>query len=280
MKLLTLNTYSWMLEDSLSKLDQLAKAIHRENFDIIALQEVNQTISAPELPVEYLLNRGFIFKDKSPKIKKDNFALNLIEKLHSLGTNYYWSFAKNHIGYDKFDEGVSILSRHKITAVTDFFISKSTSYSDYKTRKTVGLKTLINGSEKWFFSIHMGWWDDDTDPFSNQWNIVQNKLKKYQSNEIYLMGDFNSPFEIRNQGYDLITKDKIWFDTHNLAINHDSGQTVIKKIDGWKNKTTPSAMRIDYIFKNSSDIIKSSNVIFNGDNYPIVSDHFGICIEE
>ena len=66
MKLLTLNTYSWMLEDSLSKLDQLAKAIHRENFDIIALQEVNQNISAPELPVEYLLNRGFIFKDKSP----------------------------------------------------------------------------------------------------------------------------------------------------------------------------------------------------------------------
>ena len=92
MKLLTLNTYSWMLEDSLSKLDQLAKAIYRENFDIIALQEVNQNISAPELPVEHLLNRGFIFKDKSPKIKKDNFALNLIEKLHSLGTNYYWSF--------------------------------------------------------------------------------------------------------------------------------------------------------------------------------------------
>ena len=39
-------------------------------------------------------------------------------------------------------------------------------------------------------------------------------------------------------------------------------------------------MRIDYIFKNNNKPIYQSKTIFNGTNYPIVSDHFGLYINE
>lgn len=42
MKLLTLNTHSWLEDQQLTKIDALAEEIARERYDIVALQEVNQ----------------------------------------------------------------------------------------------------------------------------------------------------------------------------------------------------------------------------------------------
>lgn len=46
-KCLTLNTHSWMEVNALKKLFDLAEHIFREKYDIICLQEVNQSISSP-----------------------------------------------------------------------------------------------------------------------------------------------------------------------------------------------------------------------------------------
>ena len=54
----------------------------------------------------------------------------------------------------------------------------------------------------------------------------------------------------------------------------------MKSIDGWNSNINPVLMRIDYIFKNNNEKIKSSNVIFDGKKYPVISDHFGVFIEE
>lgn len=280
MKILTLNSFSWMSENPQEKLEQLANAIFEERFDVIAMQEVNQSIGAAEISLEVLKQSSYIFADEAVKIKEDNYALALVEKLNKLGLNYSWTYTPNHIGYDRFDEGVAILSAHNILEVKDFYISKAKEHSDIKTRKILGANISINGNNKWFFSIHMGWWDDKTDPFKEQWNTLQDKLKVYQDKEIYLMGDFNVPYEVRNQGYDLIIGDHAWFDTHPSAKISDSGKTVIKKIDGWRESDGDPSMKIDYIFKNQSSDIISSKVIFDGKKYPIVSDHFGLYITE
>ena len=62
-----------------------------------------------------------------------------------------------------------------------------------------------------------------------------------------------------------------------MAEKKDDGITVEKNIDGWKD--SKNEMRIDYIFTNKEIKVKESKVIFNGKNYPIVSDHFGIEVE-
>lgn len=62
------------------------------------------------------------------------------------------------------------------------------------------------------------------------------------------MGDFNSPAEVRNEGYDLINASG-WYDCYNLAKEKDNGFTVEKVIDGWKDKLKEKTnIRIDHIW--------------------------------
>ncbi|MEG0996309.1 MAG: hypothetical protein RSC91_11200 [Clostridia bacterium] len=39
-------------------------------------------------------------------------------------------------------------------------------------------------------------------------------------------------------------------------------------------------MRIDYILTNRDGLTASSRVIFNNSFYPVVSDHFGVLVQE
>lgn len=47
MKLLTLNCHSWQEENQLQKIKYLAEIINEKKYDVIALQEVSQSIEAP-----------------------------------------------------------------------------------------------------------------------------------------------------------------------------------------------------------------------------------------
>lgn len=261
MKLLTLNTHSLVEKNWQKKLNILANAIVKEQFDIMAFQEVNQSIVAP-------------FAIQERKIKEDNYAYLLAQKLKEKSLNYNWVWCANHIGYSKFDEGLALFSKRPIEDVVEVLISKNSSYENYKTRRILGIE--VNNS--WYFCVHMGWWCDEEDPFSNQWNKIKELLKdtKFMNKKLYLLGDFNSPAHIKNEGKDLITKSG-FYDTFELAKICDEGTTVEKNIDGWKDNLV-NKMRIDYIFQNHKTKPKSSQVIFNKQNYKVVSDHFGICL--
>ena len=54
----------------------------------------------------------------------------------------------------------------------------------------------------------MGWWNDEEEPFVDQWKCIQETLKdsKYREGTIWLMGDFNSQDDVRGEGYDLVLK--------------------------------------------------------------------------
>ena len=47
MKLLTLNTHSWLEVHQIPKIFELAQFIVREQVDVVALQEVNQFVKSP-----------------------------------------------------------------------------------------------------------------------------------------------------------------------------------------------------------------------------------------
>lgn len=67
------------------------------------------------------------------------------------------------------------------------------------------------------------------------------------------------------------------------AEQKDSGVTVEEEIDGWRDVegggAVKDAKRLDYIFCNTQKKVKSSQVVCNGKNYPVVSDHYGVMIE-
>ena len=67
------------------------------------------------------------------------------------------------------------------------------------------------------------------------------------------------------------------------AEQKDSGVTVEEEIDGWRDGEGGGAVkdvkRLDYIFCNTQKKVKSSKVVCNGKNYPVVSDHYGVMIK-
>ena len=135
------------------------------------------------------------------------------------GIYYEWTWISAKTGYGKYDEGMALLSKKPIARVQQFLTSKTDDYENWKTRRILGIQP--EGSSDWFFTVHMGWWNDEEEPFVDQWKCIQETLKdpKYREGTIWLMGDFNS-----------------------------------------------------------QDDVRTSNVICNGKNAPVVSDHYGVMI--
>ena len=261
MKLLTLNTHSLIEDNENQKLIETFQWIKEHEPDVIALQEVNQSIVSP-----------LIYKN----IRSDNYAHRMNELLNSNGLRYEWVWIPIKLGYSKYEEGVALFSKYPIQMIENNLLSKTQDFSNWKTRRALGIQCKVNNELIWFFTVHMGWWNDQEEPFVNHWNAIQNRLKK-KKETIYLMGDFNSVDCVKNEGYDLITSQG-WYDLYQTALNKDEGYTVQGKIDGWKDEK--ECKRIDYIFSNKNIKPKIHKTVFNGLDGPIVSDHFGIYVEE
>ncbi len=265
MKLLTLNTHSLAEENYYEKLKIFVSAVFREKPDIIALQEVNQTAAAAAVAS----CGGLVIRD-------DNHVFNAARMLEDLGMKYFWNWLPIKRSYGKYDEGIALMSLSPIIETDSVTVSRDDSYNDWKTRKLLGIRTE-SLPDTWFFSVHFGWWDDPDDPFSEQWQRCAEYMKKYGN--VWLMGDFNNPAEIKGEGYDLVSASK-YRDSYLLAKTKDSGITVHGIIDGWRDRLScRNGMRIDHIRCSEKNIIKSSRVIFNGENYPTVSDHCGVIVE-
>lgn len=131
MKLLTLNCHSWQEENQVEKIKYLAEVIKEKQYDVIALQEVSQSIDA---------------KLVNSIIKEDNFAKLLIDELNKLDEykyNFIWDYS--HIGYDIYEEGLAILTKHEIEDFKSFYISKSDDKTNYRSRNIINIKVKING---------------------------------------------------------------------------------------------------------------------------------------
>ena len=273
MKLLTLNTHSLVEDNYSTKLDAFVSAIAEQRPDIIALQEVNQTIAETQADV---ISEGYVPCVENIVIRKDNHVYKAAELLEGAGVKYYWTWLPLKKGYNKYDEGIALMSRSRIIETDVVRISETDDYNNWKTRKIIGIRTEA-APDEWFFSVHYGWWDDLDEPFQNQWQKTAEYMKKYS--RVWLMGDFNSPAEVRNEGYDMINSGG-WYDSYTLARTRDNGITVGKVIDGWRDKVSGTdGMRIDQIWCSQKAEIASSEVIFNGANKPVVSDHYGVAAE-
>jgi len=270
MKLLTLNTHSLAEENYPEKLKAFVSAIVAEQPDIMALQEVNQSIGAKAVVPEKLMN---FTPCGSIPVKEDNHAYNAVKKLSEKGIDYYWTWLGIKKSYGRYEEGISLLCRKPIAETDIITVSSIDDYNNWKTRKIIGVRTE-GCPDEWFYSVHFGWWDDKDEPFQKQWKRFSDNFS--DKKVIWLMGDFNSPAEVRDEGYDMV-KNCGWLDSYYLAEYKDDGITVGRIIDGWKDRIFHTkGMRIDQIWSSKPREIISSRVILNGRNYPVVSDHYGV----
>ena len=108
MKLLTLNTHSLIEPDYEAKREIFVTFLAAEQPEVFALQEVNQTASAPllgDVPAGYYPCPGNMVL-----LKADNHAAAVARMLEQRGVHYYWSWLPAKVGYDIYDEGAAVFS--------------------------------------------------------------------------------------------------------------------------------------------------------------------------
>jgi len=268
MKVFTLNTHSWMEKEPLEKLEQLAQVILARDYDLFALQEVNQTIAEQTVETDNYFHPEAL---AGLSIHSDNFALLLAESLRAKGINYYWCWTPVHIGYDKFHEGLALFSKEPIEAFGQV-VSNKQEFADYRTRKVLLGKTMCKGHEVLALSCHNSWWTQKPDEgFFYEWQQTLKLLENFELPKI-LLGDFNNSAEQRMEGYDLVKE--TFLDVYVYADEKDGEYTVNKEIDGWTGNS--QSLRIDFIFTTETIQAKRYEVVFDGRKTPIISDHFGV----
>lgn len=279
MKILTLNTHSLQETDYEEKLGFFLEFILREQPDLIALQEVNQPAAASAVRD----CRGLVqLPGIRIPLKEGNHALRIVRCLGDGGVPVSWAYLPVKLGYGRYDEGVAVLRLNGRISSTDVCtISRADDYQNWRTRKVLGVQ--VDDRPEWFYTVHMGWWQDEQEPFADQWAALSNHLaQRKKHSRVWLLGDFNAPAELRGQGYDLISASG-WQDACLLAEEKDAGFTVRGVIDGWHgmqvDEIVPEGMRIDHIWVSKTVPVDRCRVVFNGKYEPVVSDHFGVLLE-
>ena len=266
MKIMTINTHSYIEENSEEKLKIFTDAISRLKPDIIAMQEVNQKTSS-----EPFIDDGkLVLNQFGMPLKEDNYALRAAKNLAEKGSFYKLLWLGMKRAYDSYEEGLCFLCKKNVLSSCAFRISKCVS-DNWRKRMVLGIEV----NKEWFYNVHMGRWDDNEDPFYDQWLCLNEKAA--HGTPRWLMGDFNAPSDYENEGYGTILSGG-WHDTFMLAKEKDGGATVFEKIDGWKDKTSFENKRIDYIFTDTKREIEYSYTVFNGKNEKRVSDHSAVLI--
>ena len=264
MKFLTLNTHSWMEKDPEQKFQLLLQDILENSYDLICFQEINQEITSAQVEAGPLYQP---LRSAEP-IHQDHYVRLLVEKLADHDQNYYWTWAYNHIGYDRYHEGVAILSKTPIEA-REILVSDVDDPTDYHTRRVALAETVVEGKELAVASVHLSWWDKG---FQEEWARFEAVLKELNK-PLLLAGDFNNP--AGQEGYQAILASPLGLqDAFEVAQEKSGSYTVPPEIDGWKGNTEP--LRIDYIFTTKDVQVENLDVVFDGSNSPQVSDHYGL----
>lgn len=277
MRLLTLNAHNLTAAEE-ARLSGFVAGVLSLRPEVIALQEIGQRRDAPPAgPV--LLAGCFPVQTRIP-VRADNGAAHAAQRLRRAGLACHWAYLPMKRGYDRYDEGLALLSiGRRIRRAEPFLLSAADSYGDWRTRWALGVQ--LEGLPDWFFSVHMGWWQDEGEGFPAQWRRLHAAAsEKARHAPVWLLGDFNAPAHQRGEGYDLMAADG-WHDTFHEAVRRSGCATVPSAIDGWRGVRSEAAaqgMRIDMIWHAAPGGIASSRVVFRGDTEAVVSDHYGVLV--
>lgn len=274
MKLLTLNTHSWLEMHQIHKIKILADFIVSEDIDVIALQEVNQNSDslAENFPQNYLSVTNIPLKDS-------NFGVFLMKFLNAAEVSYQWSWTDSHESWGIYDEGVALFSRVPIKQVRALELSESRfTFSDVFRRCALAMELEVNGHSLWAVSAHMNWWlKHDIHLFEHDFASLDAQIRELAGPDpVVLLGDFNNDAAISSEGYQQMMSAG-WYDSFKNSKIQDGEFTVHKNISGWEENSC--AMRIDYVLCSTPVQFESYRVVFADNTAEAISDHAGILVE-
>ena len=246
LSLITINLHCLEEENIEEKQNIIVNEIIERNADVIFLQEVAQ-----------YANRDVIFGD----IKKSNYGYELHQKLNEKGYFYEYMFTPIKFSFNKYDEGLGILSKYPMGNVSFKYISKSKDYNDWKSRKY--LKATIKPFEGYIdlFTTHLGW-DSEKESYLKQ---CKKMVKDITNPHTIIGGDFNIPVD-----------SEYYHKTVQLGLIDLYGKNEERKYDPTfedQLDVHQQSSRIDYIFGTQNYPVVEQEIIFKD---PMVSDHYGI----
>lgn len=255
LKALILNLHCYQEDNQDDKFTKIANTINELGIDIVCLQEV----------AEYWRDGQGDWESNAAKIINDRLT-------KPFYIHYDWS----HLGFDKYREGVAILSRYPLSEHESQYVSDSHDKYNIHSRKVV--KARIDIPNIGFinvFSAHLSWIENG---FSEQFHRLRAWAEKNNRDNIkatLLCGDFN--ITAGTTGYGLVV-DSHEYEDQFLAVNERGIFDKIFRVNDahWQDLLADD-YRIDYIFmhKNSQLKATSAKVIFTDQDYGRVSDHFG-----
>ncbi|MDP2902533.1 MAG: carbohydrate-binding protein, partial [Methylovulum sp.] len=233
LKVMILNLHCYQEDNQDYKLSQIAKAINELNADIVCFQEV----------AEYWNNGQGDWDSNSAKIINDR-----LDAPYHIYTD--WS----HLGFDKYREGVAILSRYPLLKQESGYVSNSDDPFSIHSRKVVMTQVhvpyfgLIN-----VFSAHLSWWEDGFQEQFKRLHEWANAKHNWHVKATMLCGDFN--VTAGSGGYYLVV-DRHEYDDQYLAANAVGLPEQNSRLnDPYWQRHLADDYRIDYIFLNKNSEI-------------------------
>ncbi len=252
---LILNLHCYQEDNQDEKLSLIAKAIEEREADIVCLQEV----------AEHWNDGAGDWNSNSAKIINDR-----LRKPYHLYAD--WS----HLGFDKYREGVAILSRFPLQEQTSRYVSESHDVYSIHSRKVVMAQIQLPylGSIN-VFSAHLSWIEDG---FKEQFDRLSDWAASRHTENVkatLLCGDFN--ITAGAEGYRYVVDSHQYEDQFLAARSPGVFEKVFKVNDPHWQHYMADDYRIDFIFmhKNSTLKVVSGTVLFTDSDYGRVSDHCG-----
>ena len=250
-----LNLHCCQEEDQDDKLSRIARAIDAQEVDIVCLQEVAE-----------LWNNG-----------KGDWQTNTARIINErLKSPYHLVTDWSHLGFDRYREGVAVLSRYPIERHQGRYVSSSRDPYSIHSRKVVMAQVrvpyigLIN-----VFSSHLSWWEDGfAEQFENlrQWAADEHTP---QVTTTMLCGDFN--IKAGSRGYQFVVDSSEYDDQYLSANSPQVFRRIFTARDAHWERYLDEDHRIDYVFlrKGSGLAATAGRAVFTEQDYGRVSDHFG-----
>ncbi|MDF1581696.1 MAG: endonuclease/exonuclease/phosphatase family protein [Methyloprofundus sp.] len=254
-KILILNLHCYQEENQDEKFSTIAKTIDELAIDIVCLQEV----------AEYWNDGQGDWNSNAAKIINERLS-----KPYHLHAD--WS----HLGFDRYREGVAILSRYPLSDHDAMYVSDSHDVYDINSRKVVSARVYVPyiGFIQ-VYSAHLSWLEGGFQEQFQRLSAWAEDKKDDNTKASLLCGDFN--ITACSKGYQQVVNSGEYEDQY-LAVNKQGVFNQVFKVHDtqWQDLLADD-YRIDYIFMNKNSEIKatSANVIFTDQDYGRVSDHCG-----
>jgi len=258
LRVLTLNLHTWQEENQLEKFSTIARAIRDEAVDIVCFQEAAENWNGGAGDWE-------------------SNAANIINR--QLPEPFHLHYDFSHIGFDRYREGLAILSRFPFRYTDSGYVSDNTSIHSIDSRRVVMAQVAVPfmGPVN-VFSAHLSW---PSGGFSGQFARLRDwaRAKSFPGLAATLLcGDFNIPCEgdsfreiVEGGGFEEQILKCFRPDAFDAIFRRGEDSRGVLRGDG----------RIDYIWLAEPSALEAvgAEELFTPARYGRVSDHTGYRVE-